>query len=119
MNLKSKMDTLVRESAAPFDAEAQYGVPDLVCPFARLAGGGKRIRTLGPLSRGSDFFSRTRRAGDRLVPATGLRLTRTAPMEERIGQQLPASLALLLVIPAEMLADRRTIELDPENETVG
>ena len=26
-------------------------------------------------------------------------------MEERIGQQLPASLALLLVIPAEMLAD--------------
>jgi len=40
-------------------------------------------------------------------------------MEERIGQQLPASLALLLVIPAEMLADRRTIELDPENETVG
>ena len=35
-------------------------------------------------------------------------------MEERIGQQLPASLALLLVIPAEMLADRRTIELDPK-----
>ena len=72
-----------------------------------------------PSREGVTSFSRTRRAGDRLVSATGLRLTRTAPMEERIGQQLPASLALLLVIPAEMLADRRTIELDPENETVG
>ena len=54
-----------------------------------------------------------------MVPATGLRLARTTLMKERIGQQLPGSLALLFVIPAEMLADRRTIELDPENETVG
>src|SRR6202022_2432147 len=31
-----------------------------------LAGGGKAIRTLGPLRRGSDFFPRIRRAGGRL-----------------------------------------------------
>ena len=38
------------------------------------------------------------------LSAIGVRLTRTALMEERIGQQVPGSLALLLVIPAEMLA---------------
>jgi len=32
MNLKSKMDTLVRESAAPFDAEAQYGFQTSFAP---------------------------------------------------------------------------------------
>ena len=39
------------------------------------------------------------------MPATVLRLARTTLMEERIGQQLPGSLALLFVIRAEMSAD--------------
>jgi len=38
------------------------------------------------------------------LSAIGLRLTRTALMKNRIGQQLPGSLELLLVIPVETLA---------------